>query len=86
MTCPSPEVLPPVGAFGGTFDPFHRGHLRLACAFRDELGLAEVRVIPTGASPHRPTAPGWGRRGGGGGHGGGSTGIFSDIINYQSHP
>lgn len=56
MTCPSPEVLPPVGAFGGTFDPFHRGHLRLACAFRDELGLAEVRVIPTGASPHRPTA------------------------------
>ncbi len=42
-----------IGVFGGTFDPIHIGHLRLACAFRDELGLHEVRLIPTGEPPHR---------------------------------
>ncbi len=49
-----------IGVFGGTFDPIHLGHLRLARALRDELQLAEVRLIPTGQPPHRPhpqTAP-----------------------------
>lgn len=39
-----------VGLFGGTFDPVHAGHLTLVHWARAELGLDEVRVIPTGRS------------------------------------
>lgn len=42
-----------LGILGGTFDPVHRAHLRLARALRDELGLAEVRLMPAGIPPHR---------------------------------
>lgn len=37
-----------LGLLGGTFDPVHRGHLALACAARDELGLDEVLFLPAG--------------------------------------
>ncbi|AXK39100.1 nicotinate-nucleotide adenylyltransferase [Crenobacter cavernae] len=46
-----------VGVFGGTFDPIHAGHLRLARALRDELRLSEVRLIPAGDPYHRDRAP-----------------------------
>jgi nicotinate-nucleotide adenylyltransferase len=41
---------------GGTFDPTHYGHLRLAADVKAALGLVEVRLIPAGTPPHR-TAP-----------------------------
>jgi nicotinate-nucleotide adenylyltransferase len=48
-----------LGLFGGTFDPVHVGHLRLAIEAREALGLDEVRLIPAGnpplrAAPHCP--------------------------------
>ena len=38
----------PLGLYGGTFDPVHLGHLRLAEEAVDVLGLAGVRWIPAG--------------------------------------
>ncbi len=43
-----------LGVLGGTFDPVHRGHLALACAARDELGLEQVLFVPAG-QPWRKT-------------------------------
>jgi nicotinate-nucleotide adenylyltransferase len=42
--------------YGGTFDPFHNGHLAIARAARDELGCV-VWLLPAADPPHR-TAPG----------------------------
>lgn len=44
----------PLGILGGTFDPVHIAHLRLAIEASEALGLSEVRLIPAGAPPLRP--------------------------------
>jgi nicotinate-nucleotide adenylyltransferase len=46
-----------IGILGGTFDPVHSGHLAVALAARDALGLDTVRLVPTRVPPHRPRAP-----------------------------
>ena len=42
-----------IGILGGTFDPIHFGHLRLAEEMLELAGLRQIRFIPTGTPPHR---------------------------------
>lgn len=44
-----------LGIFGGTFDPIHIGHLRLALDLKQQLQLDEMRLLPCYLPPHRAT-------------------------------
>ena len=46
-----------IGILGGTFDPFHSGHLALARAARDALGLERILVVPAAVPPHKLGQP-----------------------------
>jgi nicotinate-nucleotide adenylyltransferase len=43
-----------VGLLGGTFDPFHTGHLDIGHAAEHALGLDEMILIVSNIPPHRP--------------------------------
>jgi nicotinate-nucleotide adenylyltransferase len=48
-----PAPVQPLAILGGTFDPVHNGHLRVALEAAEFLD-AEVRLVPSRVPPHRP--------------------------------
>ena len=47
-----------IGLLGGTFNPPHCGHLKLAEIALEALALDQVRFIPTATPPHKPLPAG----------------------------
>lgn len=45
--------MPVIGLFGGTFDPVHFGHLRVALDVMEHLQLEQLRFIPLHRAVHR---------------------------------
>lgn len=43
----------PIGLLGGTFDPIHFGHLRMALELHEQLNLETVHLIPCFTPVHR---------------------------------
>ncbi|WP_207264275.1 nicotinate-nicotinamide nucleotide adenylyltransferase [Desulfovibrio sp. Huiquan2017] len=45
-----------VGILGGTFNPVHTGHVRMAVEVLEQLGLDRVDLVPAGEPPHKQEA------------------------------
>ncbi len=46
-------IMTKIGLFGGTFDPIHLGHARMAKAFCAQCGLDELVLLPAGDAYHK---------------------------------
>jgi len=46
--------MPHIGLFGGSFDPVHMGHLLVAQAAKEEVGLERLFFVPAAQSPFKP--------------------------------
>ena len=53
MSSRNDPLLRPIAILGGTFDPVHLGHLRVAWEASEFLD-ADVRLMPANVPPHRP--------------------------------
>lgn len=45
-----------IGLFGGTFNPIHHAHLRIAEEIREHFMLSKVIFVPAATPPHKPLA------------------------------
>ena len=43
-----------IGILGGSFNPIHAGHMRMAVDARETVGLDRVLLLPVGEAPHKP--------------------------------
>ena len=43
-----------IGIMGGTFDPIHQGHIRMAQCALESMHLDRVLMLPSGNPPHKP--------------------------------
>lgn len=46
-----------IALFGGTFDPIHRGHISVAQAAREQVGLDRILFVPASVPPHKANQP-----------------------------
>lgn len=53
MTAPPDRIA----LYGGTFDPFHNGHLRMAIEVKEAFGLPGIILLPAHNPPHKPGRP-----------------------------
>ncbi len=42
-----------IGIYGGSYNPVHIGHVKMARIFKDDLSLDKVMIIPANIPPHK---------------------------------
>lgn len=52
----TPAGIGGIGILGGTFDPIHLAHLRVAEEVREAQRLDEIRLVPSAVPPHKARA------------------------------